>query len=162
MPVRMRTSMGMTRTSRPASFTSLAWIFLPRYSGVRPTMRPPMNTAMMAKARIVYMPAPGAARGDLAEHHAGEQPMPPIGVNESFEPVTEPVEVCVDTTSNSVVSAHAEARLLALHVAARLVGHPGLGDGGVAAGLGVLREGGPGDEEDGHRRREPRRPGGCS
>ena len=31
--------------------------------------------------------------------------MPPIGVNESFEPVTEPVEVCVDAMSNSVVGA---------------------------------------------------------
>ena len=46
--VRMSTVIGMTSAPRPASFTSRAWIFLPRYSGVRPTIRPPMNTAMMA------------------------------------------------------------------------------------------------------------------
>ena len=40
--------MGMTSVPKPASLTSVAWIFFPRYSGVRPTMRPPMKTAMMA------------------------------------------------------------------------------------------------------------------
>ena len=39
---------GITRAARPASFTSLACIFLPKYSGVRPIIKPPMNTAMMA------------------------------------------------------------------------------------------------------------------
>ena len=39
---------GITSDPRPASFTSRAWIFLPRYSGVRPIISPPMNTAMMA------------------------------------------------------------------------------------------------------------------
>ena len=48
MAVRMRTVMGITRDASPASFTSLAWIFFPRYSGVRPIISPPMNTAMMA------------------------------------------------------------------------------------------------------------------
>ena len=48
MAVKTSTIMGMTRAPRPASFTSLAWIFLPRYSGVRPIIRPPMKTAMMA------------------------------------------------------------------------------------------------------------------
>ena len=48
MPVMMSTMSGMTSAPRPASFTSLAWIFLPRYSGVRPIISPPMNTAMTA------------------------------------------------------------------------------------------------------------------
>ena len=39
---------GITSAPRPASFTSRAWIFFPRYSGVRPIIKPPMKTAMMA------------------------------------------------------------------------------------------------------------------
>ncbi len=35
-----------------AIFISYISIFLPRYSGVRPTMSPAMNTAMMAKTRM--------------------------------------------------------------------------------------------------------------
>ncbi len=35
-----------------AIFTSLASIFLPRYSGVRPTIRPAMNTATMANSSM--------------------------------------------------------------------------------------------------------------
>ena len=35
-----------------AIFISYASIFLPRYSGVRPTMRPATKTAMMAKMSI--------------------------------------------------------------------------------------------------------------
>ncbi len=48
MPAATRTAMGMIRAPMPASLTSRAWIFLPRYSGVRPIIRPPMKTAMMA------------------------------------------------------------------------------------------------------------------
>ena len=48
MPVRMRTIIGITSDPSPASLTSLAWIFLRMYSGVRPIISPPMNTAMMA------------------------------------------------------------------------------------------------------------------
>ena len=33
------------------SFTSFASIFLPRYSGVRPTISPATNTATMANSR---------------------------------------------------------------------------------------------------------------
>ena len=49
---------GMTKTPRAASFTSLAWIFFPRYSGVRPTINPPMNTAITANSSIPYRPLP--------------------------------------------------------------------------------------------------------
>ncbi len=48
MAVNTMTMIGMTSAPRPASFTSVACIFLPKYSGVRPIIRPPMNTAMMA------------------------------------------------------------------------------------------------------------------
>ena len=48
MPVRTSTVIGITSAPSPASFTSRAWIFFPRYSGVRPIIKPPMNTAMTA------------------------------------------------------------------------------------------------------------------
>jgi hypothetical protein len=41
-----------------AIFISKASIFLPRYSGVRPIIRPAMNTAMIAKTSIPYSPDP--------------------------------------------------------------------------------------------------------
>ena len=62
MAVKMRTIMGMTSTSKAESFTSLDWIFLPRYSGVRPTISPPMNTAMMARGQDRVHPRSRAAR----------------------------------------------------------------------------------------------------
>ena len=39
-------------TANIASFISLGPIFLPRYSGVRPTIRPAMNTARIAKTSM--------------------------------------------------------------------------------------------------------------
>ena len=45
----------MTRT---AIFISNGPIFLPRYSGVRPTISPAMKTARMAKISIPYSPEP--------------------------------------------------------------------------------------------------------
>ena len=38
-----------TRSASMAAFTSSASIFFPRYSGVRPTIKPATNTAMMEK-----------------------------------------------------------------------------------------------------------------
>jgi hypothetical protein len=46
------TNNGGMRMAMPAIFISKASIFLPRYSGVRPIMRPATNTAMMAKTSI--------------------------------------------------------------------------------------------------------------
>ncbi len=39
---------GMAMRYSTTSFISAAWIFLPRYSGVRPTMSPAMKTARRA------------------------------------------------------------------------------------------------------------------
>ena len=47
MPARASTRLGVTRMYMAASFISVGPIFLPRYSGVRPTMRPAMKTEMM-------------------------------------------------------------------------------------------------------------------
>ncbi len=43
---------GMTRMAIELIFISNASIFLPRYSGVRPIMRPAMKTPTMAKISI--------------------------------------------------------------------------------------------------------------
>ena len=42
----------VTRTDIMAIFTSKASTFLPRYSGVLPTISPAMNTAKMTKTNI--------------------------------------------------------------------------------------------------------------
>ena len=62
-----------------AIFTSYASIFLPRYSGVRPTIRPAMNTASTTKTSIPYKPGANTAEDDFAElnieqrHEAAER-----------------------------------------------------------------------------------------
>ncbi len=52
------TSAGVVRMYSDTSFISRAPIFLPRYSGVRPTMSPAMKTATMAAMSIPYRPDP--------------------------------------------------------------------------------------------------------
>ncbi len=61
-----------------ASFISPAWIFLPRYSGVRPTIRPAMNTLRMARISLPYRPAPAppgltSPEQDVHERHRAAQ-----------------------------------------------------------------------------------------
>ena len=51
---------------------SVGSIFLPRYSGVRPTMSPAMKTASTASTRMPYRPEPDAARRDLRQHDVHE------------------------------------------------------------------------------------------
>ena len=52
MPVSARIVSGKMSTASIAIFTSKASIFLPRYSGVRPTIRPAMKTVRMTKIRM--------------------------------------------------------------------------------------------------------------
>ncbi|MCY1444153.1 hypothetical protein D9M71_606070 [compost metagenome] len=52
------TSKGVARMAMDTIFISCASIFLPRYSGVRPIIRPAMNTAMMANTSMPYRPEP--------------------------------------------------------------------------------------------------------
>ena len=56
-----------TRTESIASFTSRASIFLPRYSGVRPTIRPAMKTDEDDEDEHAV-----EARADAAEDHLAE------------------------------------------------------------------------------------------
>ena len=57
----------MARIEIAAAVTSCGPSFLPRYSGVRPTISPARNTAITASTRIPYSPAPTPPGRDLAE-----------------------------------------------------------------------------------------------
>ena len=48
----------MTRKYSEANLISRAPIFLPRYSGVRPTISPATNTVMIASTSMPYRPEP--------------------------------------------------------------------------------------------------------
>jgi hypothetical protein len=50
---------GTQSSASMAIFTSSASIFLPRYSGVRPIIRPAVKTATMTKRSIPKRPEPG-------------------------------------------------------------------------------------------------------
>ena len=56
--VPMSTRAGVTRKYSDANLTSRAPIFLPRYSGARPTIRPATNTVTTARTSMPYSPAP--------------------------------------------------------------------------------------------------------
>ena len=67
-----RSPIGITRIPIMVSLISLAPIFLPRYSGVRPTISPAMNTATTTNSSIPYMPEPTPPRRDLPQRDQGE------------------------------------------------------------------------------------------
>ncbi len=52
MAVPSRITIAGNKITSEAIFISKASSFLPRYSGVRPTIRPPMKTATIAKASM--------------------------------------------------------------------------------------------------------------
>ena len=75
----MRTVAQGTRTASDAIFISFASIFLPRYSGVRPTMRPGDEDGDDGEHENAVEPGADAAEDDLAEldephrHEAAER-----------------------------------------------------------------------------------------
>ncbi len=56
--VPVSTSSGVIRKYVAASFISRGVIFLPRYSGVRPTIRPATKTVITARTSMPYKPEP--------------------------------------------------------------------------------------------------------
>src|ERR1700730_10569658 len=54
----IRTNAGVVSRYRDANFISRAPIFLPRYSGVRPTINPATNTVITARINMPYRPEP--------------------------------------------------------------------------------------------------------
>ena len=160
MAVRMSTTIGMTSTPSAASFTSLDWIFLPRYSGVRPTMSPPRKTVDDREQKNGVEPAPRPAGADLAEHHAGEEGEAPdrrVGVVRRVDRSGRGLggrDVVKDRVRD------AEPDLLALDVPPGLVGDAGLGDRGVCPGARRPRPSRSTARTGSPSRRRRRRPGG--
>ena len=67
------TSAGVIRKYSEANLISRAPIFLPRYSGVRPTISPATNTVMIGEDEHAVQAGADAAGRDLAEHHVEQQ-----------------------------------------------------------------------------------------
>ena len=78
-----------------AILISKASIFLPRYSGVRPIIRPATNTVTMANTIMPYRPEPTPPKitSPSCISHIGT--IPPIGVYESCMELTEPFDAAV-------------------------------------------------------------------
>jgi hypothetical protein len=95
-----------------------ASIFLPRYSGVRPIIRPATKTATMREDDH-----PVEAGADAAEDHLAELHQPHrhqsrrAACSESCIELTEPLEAAGRRRRPQRRVGHAEANLLALHVA---------------------------------------------
>ena len=94
------------RRRATTSLISRASIFLPRYSGVRPTISPPMKTASRTKSSIEYRPVPTPPKIDLADSdRLANGTAPPMPVSDSSAALTAPHEVTVVTAVHSAESA---------------------------------------------------------
>ena len=86
---------------------------------MRPTSRPPTNTAMTASTSIPYSPDPTPPGATSPSIMLIIGSMPPSAVYESCIEFTAPVEVSVVGAGEQRRAEDAEALLLALHRAAR-------------------------------------------
>ncbi len=92
---------GRMRIASIAIFTSLASIFFPTYSGVRPTIRPATKIATMTNSSMPYMPAPTPPTMISPSCMLISGIMPPSAVKESCMALTAPQEAAVVMTANS-------------------------------------------------------------
>src|ERR1035438_10508155 len=100
-PDALRMTTGSVRKYSAAYFISTGRIFLPRYSGVRPTISPATNTVTIASTSRPYRPAP-TPPGAISPRAMSNRAMPPPnGVNESWNEFTAPVDVTVVEAANS-------------------------------------------------------------
>ena len=88
-----------------AILTSLASIFLPIYSGVRPTIRPATKIARMTNSSMPYMPAPTPPMMISPSWMLISGIIPPSAVKESCMALTAPQDAAVVITANSDDSA---------------------------------------------------------
>src|SRR5215469_5895161 len=100
-PVAVRMTSGRVRKYSAAYFISSGRIFLPMYSGVRPTIRPPTNTVTIASTRIPYRPAPTPPGAISPSAMLNTAMPPPNGVSESWKQLIAPVLVTVVDAANS-------------------------------------------------------------
>ena len=109
---------GRMRMASIAIFTSLASIFLPTYSGVRPTISPATKIERMTNSSMPYMPAPTPPTMISPSCILISGIMPPSAVKRSCMALTAPQEAAVVIDGEQRRRHDAEADLLALHVAA--------------------------------------------
>src|SRR5581483_2488138 len=100
-PAKTSTIVGIVSMYSDAYFISVGRIFLPRYSGVRPTISPPRKTVTTARTRMPYRPAPTPPGTTSPIIMLNSATPPPNGVNESWNELTAPVEVTVVDAANS-------------------------------------------------------------
>src|SRR5215470_13840245 len=100
-PAAVRISTGSVRKYSAAYFISVGRIFLPMYSGVRPTISPATNTVTMARIKMPYMPAPMPPGTISPSAMSNSAIPPPNGVSESWKQLTAPVEVTVVEAANT-------------------------------------------------------------
>ena len=101
MPAPTRMSSGVVMHRITAMRISFGPIFLPRYSGVRPTMSPAMNTVRMTKPSMPYKPQPTPPNTTSPSAINTMGTMPPIGVKLSCMALTEPFEAAVVNAAHS-------------------------------------------------------------
>ena len=92
---------GRTSSASIAILTSLASIFLPTYSGVRPTISPATKIATMTNSSMPYMPEPTPPKMISPSWMLISGTMPPSAVNESSMALTAPHEASVVITLKS-------------------------------------------------------------
>ncbi len=151
--VKPRMNSGSTSTASIASFTSFACTFLPRYSGVRPTISPATKTASSTNSSMAVEPGADAAGQDLAKLDQEQRDHPA----ERHEAVVHRVDAAVGRTGGrdgpKCRECGAEAHLLALHVA-----HGGVNAGGevqrISARLRRIDDRHARDDEDHHHREQ--------
>jgi len=100
-PAAVRTTTGSVRKYSAAYFISVGRIFLPMYSGVRPTISPPTNTVTMARIKMPYMPAPMPPGAISPSAMSSTVIAPPNGLSESWKQFTAPVDVTVVDAANT-------------------------------------------------------------
>src|SRR6266568_1616567 len=92
---------GWTRKTIITSLTSRALIFIPKYSGVRPDMRPTMNTVMITYMTMYIKPTPSPPGVDWMNI-----PMNAERITRGWLPsrleLTDPVVTAVVTTVQNV------------------------------------------------------------
>ncbi len=96
---------GIARIPTAVSLISRAPIFLPRYSGVRPTMSPATNTATTTNSSIPYSPEPTPPGATSPRLISVSVTAPPPPVSASCPPLTAPDDVPVVAAAKAAVAA---------------------------------------------------------
>ena len=99
-----------------AILTSFASIFLPTYSGVRPTISPATNTEMMTNSSMPYMPAPTPPTMISPSWMLISGTMPPRAVEGIMHGVDSAAGGIRGDHGEEARQRNAEAHLLAFHI----------------------------------------------